>query len=629
MSYQAPVVTASGSTFAQLQTLGASGLLDKLILANNVATNAPTVAATISVTGAGQSIVNPTVQATASATGGGQTVAVPTVQATVSVGAATTGSLPAGTYYVGYTWVTASGGETTMGAGSPAASVSSVFTQTSGKQPTVTLPNLPTGATSANIYLSNVNGANTALVLYRKGITQATGATVILDSATYNGTTFAAGVAPPASNTTTGSLAAAATGYYFGYTWVHAHGETTLGSSVSTVTAVAAGNVPQITIPSLPTGATSANIYMSDANGVNTSLKLYAKGVTTTTFNATSATFFGGVAFANATASPASNTTIGAVLPGVYYLNFTEINGIGETTASAESATFTVTSQSNPTVAATGSGSGSGGSLAAGAYFFSYTWVDANGGETTPGTSEVASAVTIAATNTLTVTFNDTFPGWAKSRNLYLTAVGGISGSETLYATGIAGTATTYACNSALWVNGTVASTAAKAVPATSTAPVGVPQVTFPALQTGNIGRNVYVTAPGGASGTETLYATGASSLTFDMAIAVPTNSAKFVVPPTTNSTAYSKNKLEKLRAAKDGNLQNVYKSFRDDWRNAFKGDAMPAVAGVMKLRDAHLVFLYLAQLASEGAVSLDANPGTFSYGTSPIGNVSLKRVWP
>jgi len=506
MSYQAPTLAPSGITFAQWQAAGAAGHLEKLIAAQT-APPVPTVAATISLTGGGQTVAVPTVAATANATTGGQTVAVPTVAATVSVGSASTGSLPAGTYYVGYTWYHAHG-ETTAGAGSPAASVSTVFTVSAGNIPTVTLPNLPTGALGANIYLSNTNGVNTALVLYRHGITQATGATCSLDSGLWNGGTFAAGTVPPASNTTPGALAAGT--YYVGYTWTHAHGETTAGAgspaaSVSSVLTVSAGNIPRVTIPSLPTGATAANIYLSNTNGTNTALVLYATGVTTTTADLTASTWNGGT-FASGIAPPASNGTAGSLAAGTYYLNFTETDGVEETVVSAESATFTPSAGN-------------------------------------------------------------------------------------------------------------------------------IPRVTFPALQTGNIGRNLYVTAAGGVAGTETLYATGISTLTYDLVAANPAagagGSLALATPATAAAVALSSVKLSLLRSAKQGNLEDVFRLLRQVVYDFNRGDPTNPLKSQMKLRDAHTVFLALATVCNEAGVLMDADPGSISLTTNPIGNSKQYRTWP
>lgn len=99
----------------------------------------------------------------------------------------------------------------------------------------------------------------------------------------------------------------------------------------------------------------------------------------------------------------------------------------------------------NPTSAATASATGggaSGGNLAAGAYLVSYTWCDGFG-ETTAGTSE-STTLTVGAANIPRVTI-PALPTGARCANLYLTAVGGASGTETLYATGITGT--TFDCS--------------------------------------------------------------------------------------------------------------------------------------------------------------------------------------
>ncbi len=49
-----------------------------------------------------------------------------------------------------------------------------------------------------------------------------------------------------------------------------------------------------------------------------------------------------------------------------------------------------------------------------------------------------------------------------------------------------------------------------------------IPRVTFPALPTGAVSRKLYITTPSGGAGTQTLYASGITSLTYDMAIAAP-----------------------------------------------------------------------------------------------------------
>ena len=47
---------------------------------------------------------------------------------------------------------------------------------------------------------------------------------------------------------------------------------------------MAAGNIPRMTMPALPAGATSYRVYLSDANANAGSGRLYATGVTTSPF---------------------------------------------------------------------------------------------------------------------------------------------------------------------------------------------------------------------------------------------------------------------------------------------------------------------------------------------------------
>jgi len=129
------------------------------------------------VAGAASPLANPSTQATVNVTGGGAG-----------------GSLPAGDYYVSYTW-NSTEGETTAGT-----SQSAQFTATGTDIPRVTIPALPTGATSANIYLTDTGGATGTGRLYRRNVTTTT---VDLDLASYDGGTFANSIVAPTSSTAT------------------------------------------------------------------------------------------------------------------------------------------------------------------------------------------------------------------------------------------------------------------------------------------------------------------------------------------------------------------------------------------------------------------------------------------
>jgi hypothetical protein len=81
-----------------------------------------------------------------------------------------------------------------------------------------------------------------------------------------------------------GSLAAG--NYGIAYTFVNAWGETTVGTSLLASLTVGATNIPRVTVPALPTGATSINIYVTAESGGTPSpatLRRYATGITTTT----------------------------------------------------------------------------------------------------------------------------------------------------------------------------------------------------------------------------------------------------------------------------------------------------------------------------------------------------------
>jgi hypothetical protein len=250
----------------------------------------PSTQATVSVLG-GNLIANPTTQLTASATGGG----------------ASGGSLAAGDYYIAYTWVDEDGNETTIGT-----SVSAAVTVGATNIPRVTIPALPTGAVSANIYLSDTDGTNTAVKLYKTGVT-ATTADLILGtwlSSAAAAVVFASAQDKPATNSTgsgaDGVLLPAGV-YYVSYSWINQDGETTVGTSRSASFTVVAGNIPQVTLPSLPSGALSANVYLTEAGGAAASETLYREGVTGTTTDLDTATWEGTAAI------PTDNTATAGV----------------------------------------------------------------------------------------------------------------------------------------------------------------------------------------------------------------------------------------------------------------------------------------------------------------------------
>jgi hypothetical protein len=326
-----------------------------------------------------------------------------------------------------------------------------------------------------------------------------------------------------------------------------------------------------------------------------------------------------------ATLSATAGGTAGGLLaPGVYYVNFTESNGSGETTVSAEAGPVTVAAQTAPSGAPTVVVSGTGGTLAAGVYRGKFTYVDTNlnasnvQGETTAGT-EFSFTQTGGAQPIITI--NDGgLPAWASGRNLYLTVAGGASNTEVLAFTGVTGASYTIAAAPA-------ASTIA--APLNNTTTTNIPRITgFPSLQAGNLARNIYLTPANGASGSELLYfrETTASTFTFSSP-ASATNYA--VAPPHVNTTGFTALDFQLIRSVKNGNLEDVYRRLRQiiyDWNH---GSPVPSGQTLVNLKRTHNTFALLAQLCAEIGTLIDANPGHIKFNLTGIGNAGSKRSWP
>jgi hypothetical protein len=326
-----------------------------------------------------------------------------------------------------------------------------------------------------------------------------------------------------------------------------------------------------------------------------------------------------------ATLSANAGGTVGGLLaPGAYYVNFTETNGYGETLVSAESGPITVAVQAAPSGTPTVLVTGSGGTLPSGVYFGKFTYVDNNlnalgvHGETTAGT-EFTFTQTAGAEPTITI--NDGgLPSWASGRNLYLTAAGGGSGNEVLAFNGIAGT--TYQILTAAPVSTT-------ALPSTNTTSTNIPKITaFPALQTGNSARNIYLTAPGGASGTEVLYSREQTTPTFTFSTVAPANNYA-VAPPSTNTTGYGLLDYQLIRSAKDGNLEDAYRRLRQVIYDFNHGSPTPPGTTIASLKRVHNAFATLTQLCAEMGTLIDANPGHINPSATGIGGSANKRTWP
>jgi hypothetical protein len=151
----APTIVTSGTTWTALKTGGLKVLLDNLSAANTAK-------------------ANPTTQVTAA-------------------GSVSAGGLLAGTYYFAYTFCDAFG-ETTIGTGE-----SAQFTSTGAAQLcTLTLPALPTGCQSINVYSTRPGGASGSETLYATGIT---GTTLAMTFALPSDQPSAIAGGPPANST--------------------------------------------------------------------------------------------------------------------------------------------------------------------------------------------------------------------------------------------------------------------------------------------------------------------------------------------------------------------------------------------------------------------------------------------
>jgi hypothetical protein len=158
-------------------------------------------------------------------------------------------------------------------------------------------PNLnPSGATFAQLQNGGLQGILKLLIAANPSTANPT--TPVTASATGGGTT--------------GGLLPAGV-YFASYTWNDGAGETTVGTSqLASPVTITAGEIPQFTIPAVPTGAAFANLYLTAAGGASGTETLYATGLTATTFNASFA------AGTDPGISPPATNTTGALAVAKY-----------------------------------------------------------------------------------------------------------------------------------------------------------------------------------------------------------------------------------------------------------------------------------------------------------------------
>lgn len=160
-------------------------------------------------------------------------------------------------------------------------------------------------------------------------------------------------------------------------------------------------------------------------------------------------------------------------------------------------------------------------------------------------------------------------------------------------------------------------------------ASTNIPRVTFQTLKSGNTARNLYVGAVNGASGGPyTLYARGITAGTYDMAVAMPTDSSA-VAPPTANTTALSAKQIELIRAAYNGDFRRAIQHADDVLRDFLRGDPTNHASTLKHWKEFHAATALLNTLASEIGTLLVANPGTIAAG-SVVGGLypPQRRTW-
>jgi hypothetical protein len=158
------------------------------------------------------------------------------------------------------------------------------------------------------------------------------------------------------------------------------------------------------------------------------------------------------------------------------------------------------------------------------------------------------------------------------------------------------------------------------APPAVNTTTTNIPVVTYPALKSGNTFRNLYL----GLLGVINSPGAGGSFV--------------MVKPPGQNQTGLTfvdasgvtnNEMLMLLRACKQGNFQWVYRYLHDSTSNFTQGSPVPFGSHMTKHRRVHAVFAILATMAQEEGVLFDANPGTIGSAQQGAGYQVPLRTWP
>jgi hypothetical protein len=99
--------------------------------------------------------------------------------------------------------------------------------------------------------------------------------------------------------------------------------------------------------------------------------------------------------------------------------------------------------------------------------------------------------------------------------------------------------------------------------------------------------------------------------------------------PPVTNTTGYTVVDYQLIRSVKDGKFEDVYRQLRQLVYEWNHGSPVPPGQAVARLKRVHNTFAVLAQLCSEMGTLIDANPGHITVNRSGIGDAVSQRTWP
>jgi hypothetical protein len=171
--------------------------------------------------------------------------------------------------------------------------------------------------------------------------------------------------------------------------------------------------------------------------------------------------------------------------------------------------------------------------------------------------------------------------------------------------------------------NGIGESTASPESSQLTVASTNIPRVAFPTLKTGNTARNVYITAAGGATNTEKLYAAGITAGTYDLAVAAP---ASTVTPPATGDGFLSDAQIALVRLMVEG---KTFQGLVTLVQSYLRGDPISTTDYTQKLTDYAVVYALISSMTNELGTLVFVTPGsivTYNHGS---GSAQQKRTLP